>query len=79
MTEREQKYNAFAENDRMHNAGRLLNGCEELKFLLDNPQANQVFAKHYENDILTYAAKLSPYYRQILTNRGGIRFVTFRL
>jgi len=71
MTEREQKYNAFAENDRMHNAGRLLNGCEELKFLLDNPQANQVFARHYENDILTYAAKLSPYYRQLLTNRGG--------
>ena len=52
---REQKYNAFVELDKAHNLGRLVNGCEELSYLLDHPEANQIFAKMNENEILTYA------------------------
>lgn len=62
MTERDIKYNAFVVSDTQNNLGRLVNGCAELKYLLDHPEANKVFAKHYENEILTYATKFSPFY-----------------
>lgn len=62
MTERDIKYNAFVESDKQNNLGRLVNSCAELKYLLDNPEANKIFAKHHENEILTYATKFSPFY-----------------
>lgn len=64
MTEQEIKYAAFVELDEQTNLGRLVNGCNELRYLLNNPEANKVFSKHYENEILTYATKFSPYYKQ---------------
>lgn len=62
MTERDIKYNAFVESDKQNNLGRLVNSCAELKYLLDTPEANKIFAKHHENEILTYATKFSPFY-----------------
>ena len=46
MTERDVKYNAFVENDKENNRGRLVNGCEELCYLLKNPKVNRIFSKH---------------------------------
>lgn len=64
MTERDQKYEAFVKLDKSANLGRLVNGCDELRYLLNNPEANAIIAKHHENEILTYATKFSPYYKQ---------------
>lgn len=63
MNDRESKYMAFVEDDRKRNKGRLVNACEELTFLLQNPQANIVFSKHFLNDILTYAVNFSDFYK----------------
>lgn len=54
MTERDKKYVQFVENDILHNRGRSVNGCMELRYLLKNPKVNSIFAKHYINDILFY-------------------------
>lgn len=64
MTEQEVKYAAFVELDEQTNLGRLVNGCDEIRYLLNNPEANKVFSKHYENEILTYATKFSPFYKK---------------
>lgn len=64
MTDREIKYNAFVALDKETNLGRLVNGCDELRYLLQHPEANRIMAKHHENEILTYATKFSPYYSQ---------------
>ena len=64
MTEREKKYAAFVENDMLNNRGRIVNGCEELRYLLKNPKVNSIFAKHYLNDILFYATTYSEYYKK---------------
>lgn len=63
MNEQERKYSAFVEYDERTNHGRLVNGCDELRYLLTNPGINSVFTKHQENEILTYATKFSPYYK----------------
>lgn len=62
-SERDIKYNAFVENDKRNNKGRLVNACDELSFLLRNPEANAIFSKHFLNDILTYATTFSEYYK----------------
>ena len=49
MSERDTKYAAFVKQDKENNLGRLVNACNELKYLLDNPIANKVFAEHYYN------------------------------
>ena len=64
MTEREKKYNAFVEFDKENNHGRLVNSCDELRYMLAHPEANRIMAKHFENDILTYATTFSPFYAQ---------------
>lgn len=64
MSEQEIKYAAFVEQDRESNLGRLVNGCDELRYLLQHPEANRIMSKHYENEILTYATSFSPYYFQ---------------
>lgn len=64
MSERDTKYAAFVKQDKENNLGRLVNACNELKYLLDNPIANKVFAEHYQNEILTYATSFSPFYKQ---------------
>lgn len=64
QNERDQKYNAFVELDKANNLGRLVNGCEELSYLLDHPEANRIFAKMSENEILTYATKFSEFYKK---------------
>ena len=64
MSERDTKYAAFVKQDKENNLGRLVNACNELKFLLDNPITNKVFAEHYQNEILTYATSFSPFYKQ---------------
>lgn len=63
MSERDEKYRAFIEDDLRNNRGRLVNACEELSYLLANPKANEVFSKHYINDILTYATTFSEFYK----------------
>ncbi len=64
MNEQEQKYSAFVEYDEETNHGRLVNGCEEFRYLLNNSDINRVFAGHHENEILTYATKFSPFYKK---------------
>lgn len=64
MTERDIKFNEFVKDDLKNNKGRLVNACEELSFLLENPKANSVFEKHYLNEILTYAVTFSEYYKK---------------
>lgn len=61
---RDEKYAAFVKDDIENNRGRLTNCCEELAYLLANPKANEVFSKHYLNDILVYATEFSPYYKK---------------
>ena len=63
MTERDVKYNAFVENDKENNRGRLVNGCEELCYLLKNPKVNRIFSKHNLNDLLFYATTQSEFYK----------------
>lgn len=41
-----------------------MNSCEELSYLLDHPEANKIFAKVNENEILTYATKFSEFYKK---------------
>ena len=48
MTERDVKYNAFVENDKENNRGRLVNGCEELCYLLKNPKVTGFFETQSE-------------------------------
>lgn len=62
MSIREEKYKRFVEEDIKDNRGRLVQSCEELKYLLDNPKVNEIFVKHNLNDILTYATTFSEYY-----------------
>lgn len=64
MNEQEEKYSAFVEQDRKNNLGRLVNGCDELRYLLQHSEANRIMAKHHENEILTYATTFSPFYSQ---------------
>ncbi|MBQ2901194.1 MAG: phenylacetate--CoA ligase family protein [Agathobacter sp.] len=63
MNERDVKYNAFVESDEKNNRGRLVNSCAELGYLLKNPTVNEIFSKHYLNDILAYATTFSEYYK----------------
>jgi len=64
MTEREIKFKAFVKDDMETNRGRIVNCCDEIKFLLNHPKANEIFSKHYLNDILTYAVTFSEFYKQ---------------
>ena len=64
MTERDIKYNAFVENDILNNRARLVNGCEELEFLLKHPIENRIFSKHYLNDLIFYATTYSEFYKK---------------
>lgn len=64
MNEQEKKYSAFVEYDERTNLGRLVNGCNELRYLLNNPEANIMFAKNQEVEILTYATEFSPFYKK---------------
>lgn len=64
MTEQKQKYEAFVKDDLENNRGRLINCCDEIHFLLDHPESEQIFMKHHLNDILTYATTFSDYYKK---------------
>lgn len=64
MTERERKYEAFVKDDKERNRGRLVNCCEELSYLLRNPEVSQIFEQRQLNDILTYATTFSDYYKK---------------
>lgn len=64
MTEREVKYAEFVRDDLENNRGRLVNCCDELSYLINNPECTEIFAKHYLNDILTYATTFSKFYKQ---------------
>lgn len=64
MTERDVKYAAFKEDDIKNNRSRLINCCDEISYLLENPKICEVVAKHSLNDILTYAVTFSDYYKQ---------------
>lgn len=70
--ERDLKYNAFVKDDEENNNGRLVNCCNELTFLLNNPQLNTIFSKHYLNEILSYASTFSEYYKAF----KGFRSIT---
>lgn len=63
MNEQEMKYTAFVKDDLENNRGRLTNSCDELSYLLNHPKANQIFSRHYLNEILTYATTFSDYYK----------------
>lgn len=62
MDERTEKFNSFVEYDRINNKGRLVNACDELEFLLNNPQINSIFSQHYLTELLTYATSFSNFY-----------------
>lgn len=64
MTERDVKYAAFKEDDIKNNRGRLVNCCDEISCLLQNPNICEIAAKHSLNDILTYAVTFSEYYKK---------------
>ena len=64
MTERDVKYAAFKEDDIKNNRGRLVNSCDEISCLLENPHICEIVSKHSLNDILTYAVTFSDYYEQ---------------
>ena len=61
--EREEKYRIFVEDDIANNRGRIVNCCDEISFLLENPDINEIFNKHYLNEILTYATTFSEFYK----------------
>ncbi|MBQ8261307.1 MAG: hypothetical protein IJZ00_03375 [Lachnospiraceae bacterium] len=61
--DRKEKYEAYKKKDILYNRGRLINSCEELKYLLDNPKAAEIIAQHSLNDILTYATTFSKFYK----------------
>lgn len=69
-SERDIKFKAFVENDKLNNRGRLVNACDELSFLMSHPEANAIFSKHFLNDILTYATTFSEYYKQYRGFKG---------
>lgn len=60
---RDEKYQAFVQDDLTNNRGRLVNCCDELDYLLAHPEANMILNKHYLNDILTHATLFSDYYK----------------
>lgn len=64
MISRDEKYKVFLKDDIVNNRGRLVNCCDELEYLLEHPEANLIFNKHYLNDILTYATVFSPFYHK---------------
>ena len=64
MNDRNEKYAEYVKQDEMNNCGRLLNACDELSFLLQNPKVNNIFAKHFLNEILTYATTFSDFYKK---------------
>lgn len=64
MTERDAKYEAFVKDDMQNNRGQLINCCEELSYLIQNPEVAKTFTKKYLNDILTYATTFSDYYKK---------------
>lgn len=61
---RDEKYAAFVEDDLNNNKGRLVNSCDELRYLLANPEANEIFSKKYLNELLTYATQFSDFYKK---------------
>ncbi len=64
MKERDEKYEMFVKEDMENNRGRIVNCCSEISYLLAHPEANAIASQHYLNDILTYAAVFSDYYKQ---------------
>lgn len=69
---RDEKYTKFVEEDTKNNKGRLVNSCDELRYLLANPDANEIFRKKYLNEILTYATQFSEFY-QGYSNFSGLQ------
>ena len=74
MTEREIKYDAFVKDDIANNRGRIVNSIEELDYLIAHPEACGIFSRHYLNEILSYAAGFSEFYRKY---RGFISLQDF--
>lgn len=64
-SDRETKFLAFVKSDVKNNRGRLINACDELRYLLNNPQSNKIFSKHNLNNLLTYATTFSKYYAHL--------------
>lgn len=60
---RDQKYQAYVEDDKKNNRGRLTNCCDEISFFLSNPKANEILVERNLNDILTYATTFSEFYK----------------
>lgn len=63
MNERDEKYFKFVADDTENNRGRLVNACNELDYLYKHPEVNQIFSKHFLNDIITYATNFSEFYK----------------
>ncbi len=62
--ERLVKYEAFVKEDQEYNNGRLVNCCDELSFMLDNPDVSEIVSKHALNEILNYATTFSDFYKK---------------
>lgn len=72
--EREIKYEAYVKDDIENNKGRLVNCCEEIDYLIANPEANRIWNKHYLNDILTYATIFSAFYKKYRNFKSILEF-----
>lgn len=63
MSERDKKYQDFFEDDMKNNRGRIVNNCEEIKFLLSNPREAEKITKNYLEGALSYATMFSEFYK----------------
>lgn len=64
MTEREQKYQAFVQDDLANNHGLIVNHYKEVCKLMDEPAEMDGFRQSYLTNLLTFATRHSKFYQQ---------------
>ncbi len=63
MTEREEKYLAFKNNDLSNNHGLIINQLKEVNAIMNHPQLTEGFRLGYLNNLLSYATENSEFYK----------------
>ncbi len=64
MTEREEKFEAFVEDDLRNNRGLIINQYKENLILMDNPIKMEAFRQSYLTNMLTYVTRHSEFYKK---------------
>ena len=64
MTEKEQKWNAFVEQDNEENHGLIVNHYSEVVSLMEHPIMLSAFSKNYLTNLLQYVVEHSEYYKK---------------